>query len=196
MDQYITGTIIKSFREAKRITQAQLAEQLNVSDKAISKWETGRGYPDIVMLEPLAKALGLSVAELLAGKGVSNTNRNFNMNKIKFYVCPVCGNIITTSGEAVISCCGITLPSLEAEPTDAVHEILIEPVEDEYFVNVKHEMNKEHHISFLAAVRADGYELRKLYPEGSSGVRFKQGGIMCLYYYCNRHGFFITRLKL
>ena len=93
MNQYVTGAIIRMFREARNMTQFQLAEQLKVSDKAVSKWETGRGYPDIVLLEPLAKALGLSVTELLAGESVRNSNRAFNMKRLKFYVCPICGNV-------------------------------------------------------------------------------------------------------
>lgn len=195
MNQYVTGAIIKQFREKRGMTQAQLAQRLSVSDKAISKWETGRGYPDIVLLEPLAEALGLSIAELLAGESVSNTNRYFNMKRLKFYVCPLCGNVITATGEAVISCCGIMLPSLEAEDADAEHELWIEKVEDECYVRLKHPMSKEHYISFIAAVREDGCELEKLYPEGDAEARFKYSNIRWLYYYCNQHGLFRAKLN-
>ncbi len=109
MDQYVTGAMIKRLREQRNMTQLQLADILNVTDKAISKWETGRGYPDISFMEPLASALGVSVTELLAGEHVVNTNRSFNMLRLKLYVCPICGNVIQSSGEAVISCCGISL---------------------------------------------------------------------------------------
>ena len=190
MNQYVTGTIIKMFREARNMTQLQLAEQLKVSDKAVSKWETGRGYPDIVLLEPLAKTLGLSVTELLAGESVRNTNRAFNMKRLKFYVCPICGNVITSSGEAVISCCGITLPPLELENTDSAHDIYIEQVEDECYITLVHEMSKEHYISFIAAIKEDGCEMKKLYPEGPAEARFKRSGLRWLYYYCNQHGLF------
>lgn len=195
MNQYVTGAIIKQFREKRGMTQAQLAQRLNVSDKAISKWETGRGYPDIVLLEPLAEALGLSIAELLAGESVSNTNRCFNMKRLKFYVCPLCGNVITATGEAVISCCGIMLPSLEAEDADAEHELGIEKVEDECYVRLEHPMNKEHYISFIAAVREDGCGLKKLYPEGDAEARFKYSNIRWLYFYCNQHGLFRAKLN-
>ena len=67
MDPYITGAGIKALREKRCLTQAALAEKLNVSDKTVSKWETGKGYPDISMLKPLAAALGVSLTELLAG---------------------------------------------------------------------------------------------------------------------------------
>lgn len=114
MDQYITGSTIRTLREALHMTQAQLAEAISVSDKAVSRWETGRGYPDITLLEPLAAALKVSLTELLSGGAVSNRNRAGNMLRSALYVCPVCGNILHAAGEAVISCCGIPLAPLEA----------------------------------------------------------------------------------
>ena len=190
MNQYITGTMIKRLREEKNITQSQLAEMLNVSDKAVSKWENGRGYPDITLTEPLAAALGVSLIELFAGQDVVNTNRTFQLLKMKLYVCPICGNIIQSTGEAVVSCCGITLPALEAEVADGAHQCKIESVEDEYCVSVSHEMSKTHYISFIAAVRDDGCEIKKLYPEGSADARFKMNRVKYFYYYCNRHGLY------
>lgn len=196
MNQYVTGEIIKKLREERRMTQAHLAKLLNVSDKAVSKWETGRGYPDIALLEPLAGALGLSVTELLAGENVSNTNKSFNMTKIKFHVCPICGNVITSSGEAVISCCGITLPALEPEEADEDHAVNIEKIEDEYYVTFNHEMSKAHYISFAAGVKDDGFDLKKLYPEGPAEARFKIRRTKYLYFYCNRHGLYkVANLK-
>ena len=56
MDQYVTGMTIKSLREKNKMTQLMLADKLGVSDKTISKWETGKGYPDITLLEPIAEA--------------------------------------------------------------------------------------------------------------------------------------------
>ena len=190
MDQYITGAIIKRVREERKMTQAELAEKLCVSDKAVSKWETGRGYPDITLVEPLAAALGLSVTELLSSNGVTNKNRSCNLKRLKFYVCPLCGNIITATGEAVVSCCGVTLPPLEAEKADAEHFPEISVVEDEYFVSLVHEMTKKHYISFLAAVADDGCEIKKLYPEGNAEARFKIARTSAIYAYCNRHGLF------
>ncbi|MEE0980695.1 MAG: helix-turn-helix transcriptional regulator [Acutalibacteraceae bacterium] len=142
MDTYITGTTIKKLREAKEITQQQLAQEIGVSDKAVSKWETAKGLPDITLIEPLAKALGVSVMELISGDTVINKNISANMLCTKFYVCPVCGNVIHSTGNTLVSCCGITLSALEAEETDEEHIINIEPVEDEKFITVKHEMKK------------------------------------------------------
>ena len=189
-NQYITGAMIKRLREEKKLTQAELADKIFVTDKAISKWETGRGYPDISLVEPLAKALDVSVIELLSGENVINTNRCGNMNQVKFYVCPVCGNIIQSMGEAVISCCGITLPPIEAEEADEKHSFQIERVEDEYYVTVSHEMTKTHYISFIAAVRSDGVEIKKLYPEQNAEARFKISGTKQILFYCNQHGLY------
>ena len=144
MNTYITGPTIKKLREAKGITQSDLAEQIGVSSKAISKWETSKGLPDITLIEPLSKALGVSIMELMSGDTVINRNVSCNLLRSKFYVCPVCGNIMHTAGEALISCCGITLPPLEAEEMDENHEICIEKVEDENFVTVNHPMEKSH----------------------------------------------------
>lgn len=84
MDRYVTGAVIKKLRESKKMTQEDLAERIHVSGKAVSKWETGAGFPDISLLEPLAEVLGISVIELLSGEDVRNTNRSCNMEKGRF----------------------------------------------------------------------------------------------------------------
>ena len=190
MDRYVTGAVIRRLREKKKITQEELADMIHVSGKAVSKWETGQGFPDISLLEPLAQALAISVIELLSGEDIRNTNRSCNMAKGRFYVCPVCGNVIIATGETVVSCCGITLPPLEAEPADEEHAVSKEIAEDEYFVSIDHPMTKEHYISFLAAVSDFGVQLVKLYPEGNAEARFKIDRVKTLYAYCNRHGLF------
>lgn len=188
MDNYITGATIKCLREIKGLTQNQLAEQIGVSSKAVSKWETAKGLPDISLIEPLAKALGVSVMELISGDTVINKNISSNILRSKFYVCPVCGNIIRTTGDAVISCCGIALPPLEAEEADEAHKIKIEKVEDEYFITVNHEMTKTHFISFIAHLTSDKVHFVKFYPEGNAETRLQLRGKGCLYFYCNKHG--------
>ncbi|MBQ5970287.1 MAG: helix-turn-helix domain-containing protein [Clostridia bacterium] len=195
MDNYVTGAVIRSLRERKHLTQEELAQQLFVSGKVVSKWETGRGFPDISLIEPLAAALGISVIELLNGSCIQNNNRAANIGKSEFYVCPVCGNVIRTVGAAVVSCCGITLPALEAEPADADHAIRVETVEDEYYVTVPHPMEKQHHISFLAAVSDQSVRFVKLYPEGSAEAWFRINRVKAVYAYCNRHGLFQLDLR-
>ncbi|MBR5181525.1 MAG: helix-turn-helix domain-containing protein [Clostridiales bacterium] len=190
MDKYVTGAVIKKLRENKKMTQEELADKLFVSSKAVSKWETGQGFPDISLLESLAQALDISVIELLSGEDIQNKNQSSNMLKSKFYVCPVCGNAVRTTGEALVSCCGITLPPLEPETCDSEHDIKVEIVEDEYFVTVDHPMQKDHYISFLAAVSDSRVQFVKLYPEGNAEARFKIDRVKKFYAYCNRHGLF------
>jgi len=190
MDRYVTGGAIRAFREGKGLTQAELAERLFVSDKAVSKWETGRGLPDISLIEPLAHALGISVSALFSGESVRNDNRAANMLKTSFYVCPLCANVIHATGRASVACCGVTLPPLEAEECDREHALAIEPSEDEYYVTAAHPMTKDHYLSFLAAVSDNGFHLVKLYPEGPVEARFKINRVRWLYFCCNRHGLF------
>lgn len=196
MNQYVTGTVIKELREKNHMTQAELAEKLCVSDKSVSKWETGKGYPDITLLESIAKAFGVSISELISGNPVTNMNVSSNMMRSKYYVCPVCGNVIHTMGEAVISCHGIDLNPLEAEESDDCHQINIEKVEDEYFVTIAHEMSKQHYISFISAASSDRIQMVKLYPEGNAEARFKINGVRRLYMYCNRDGLFYYNLTV
>ena len=190
MNSYITGAAIRQLRENRHMTQGELGEKIGVSGKAVSKWETGKGLPDITLLEPLAQALGISVMELLSGEPITNKNVSANLLRGKFCVCPLCGNIIHSTGSNLISCCGITLPPLEAEEADAHHSITVEAVEDEHFVTVCHPMSKAHFISFLAFVTTDRVQLVKFYPEGNAETRLQLRGMGYLYYYCNRHGLF------
>ena len=196
MNTYVTGYTIKQLREARNLTQAELAERIGVSSKTISKWETAKGLPDITLLQPLAQALGISVIELMNGQQIINKNVSANMMRCKFYVCPICGNIIHSTGDTVVSCCGVTLPALEAEEVDEDHPVAIENVEDEQFITVQHPMTKEHFISFLAYVTSDRLQMVKLYPEGNAETRFQLRGMGYLYYYCNRHGLFRQRIGL
>lgn len=190
MNTYVTGTTIKNLRESRNLTQAELAEMIGVSSKTVSKWETAKGLPDITLLQPLSQALGISVIELMNGEHITNRNVSANMLRCKFYVCPICGNIIHSTGNAVVSCCGVTLPSLEAEDADDSHPITVENVEDEHFVTVHHPMTKEHFISFIAFVTSDRVQLVKFYPEGNAETRLQLRGRGYLYYYCNRHGLY------
>ncbi|MBR5618348.1 MAG: helix-turn-helix domain-containing protein [Clostridia bacterium] len=195
MNPYVTGEAIRLLREKNKYTQAELADQLCVSDKTVSKWETGKGYPDITLLEPLAKALSVSVAELLSGSTISNGNVSANMLRSVFYVCPVCGNVVHSMGEAAVHCHGVLLRPAEAEEADEKHELTVGQVEDEFFVTVRHDMTKQHYISFIAAVSSDRLQLVKLYPEGDAAARFKMAGVRRFYYYCNRDGLFYRNRK-
>ena len=194
MNIYVTSAAVRRLREGKNLTQQALADKIGVSCKGVSKWETGRGLPDISLLEPLAQALGVSVMELMSGETVSNRNVSCNMLRTKLYVCPVCGNVIHCAGEAVVSCCGITLPPLEAEEPDGEHLFSLERVEDEEFLSIRHPMTKEHFISFIAYATSDRFQLVKFYPEGNAETRLRLQGRGVLYAYCNRHGLYRRRI--
>ena len=190
MNQYVTGAMIRQLREQKNLTQEELAERLHVSGKAVSKWETGQGLPDISLLEPIAKALDISMIELFAGQNVVNRNRAFNMLRSVFYVCPVCGNGILALGQAVVSCCGITLPPQQPEQTDDDHPIDVTVSDGEYYVSVDHPMQKDHFITCIAAVSDSGFQFVKLYPESGAEARFRIERVRWIYAYCSRHGLF------
>ena len=190
MYEYVTGETIRELREKKGYTQKELADVLALSDKTISKWETGKGLPDSVMLSPLASALGVSVSELLRGEQIENKNRAANMLRGNFYVCPLCGNVIFAAGNAEISCCGIHLPPLEAETADEVHGVKIELIENEYYITMEHSMTKDHYISFLAHVTGERVQIVKWYPEQNAETRIPRVRKGKLYAYCNVHGLF------
>ena len=199
MNRYVTGAMIRQLREQKGLTQEELAAKLFVSSKTVSKWETGQGLPDISLLEPLAKALDISMIELFNGQNIVNRNRASNLLRSVCYVCPVCGNVILALGQAVISCCGITLPALDPENAEEdpnpEHHIRVELNDGEYYVTLDHPMQKDHYISFLAAVADQSSQVVKLYPEGSAEGRFRAERVRRIYAYCNRHGMFCLTLK-
>ena len=196
MNQYVTGAVIKELREKNKMTQLQLAEKLGVSDKTVSKWETAKGYPDITLLEPIAEAFSVSVTELISGNAVYNSNVSANVLKSKFYICPICGNVICSMGEAVIHCHGVLMTAAEPEEDDGNHKIYVERIEDEYYVRIEHDMTKNHYISFIAAQSSDRIQMVKLYPEGNAEARFQISGVKRILFYCNRDGlFFMNPVK-
>ena len=201
MNQYVTGSTIKCLREKAKLTQCELASLLNVSDKTVSKWETGRGFPDIVFLEPLAQVLKVSIIELLSGKEIVNQNKNAKIQRSKFYV-------VFSVGEALISCCGIQLPALECEnlaenPENLenlegelarTHEIRIENSDGELFVSLNHPMEKSHYISWIACVGFNFVNIVKLYPEQNPEARFPFKKDCSFFAYCNHHGLFQVKI--
>lgn len=172
------------------MTQRELAERLMISDKTVSKWERAKGYPDISLLEPLAKVFHISVSELLAGQIQTNRNPSANILNSVFYVCPVCGNTIHAMGELALSCHGVPLLKEVAESSDESHKVLIERSEDEYFIQIDHPMTKQHHLTFIAAMAYDGLQLKKLYPQQAAQARFRINGVKRIYCHCNIDGLY------
>ena len=190
MDSYVTSTMIKKLREEKRLTQKELADIILVSEKTISKWETGKGLPDISLLEPLSKALGVSLIELFQGEAIKNKNKAANLLKTKFYVCPVCGNVVTSIGEGSFSCCGETLLVQEAEKVD---DIQLERIDNELYIVVASPMSKTDYISFIAYCTNDRIQIKKLYPEQNAEALFAINGTGLIYYYNNKNGLFVKK---
>ena len=190
MDCKKIGKLILELRKDKNMTQKQLADLMNISDKTISKWERGLGCPDISLLPDLAQILGVNVDKILEGEINSNELAGGNMNKIKFYVCPQCNNLVTSTGEIDISCCGKKLEALSASKADDNHKLNIEPVEDELYITSNHDMKKDHYISFVAYVKVDRVLIVKQYPEWNLQVRFRKQGHGKLYFYCVNHGLY------
>lgn len=193
VDQKEMGEMIRSLREKKGMTQLEMAEVLNLSDRTISKWETGRGYPDITFIEKIASLFSVSVSELLNGAEVSNRNISGNMLKASFCVCPVCGNVIVSTGEASVSCHGIALSKLGKNAVDDDHSVTVEVIEDEYFVSVNHPMTKGNYISFIAALSSDRVQMVKLYPEGNAEARVKMNGVREILFYSTTDGLYSFR---
>ncbi|MGL4798334.1 MAG: helix-turn-helix domain-containing protein [Cellulosilyticaceae bacterium] len=189
MDCVKIGQLIKKRRQEKGMTQQELATKLYLSNKTISKWERGVGCPDIGNFQMLAEVLDININELMQGEAVDNDNRGGNMKKTQFYVCPVCDNVITSTNELVLSCCGQKLEALVPKKNEkGNHEPSIEMIEDDLYVTFEHAMNKEHYISFVAYVTMDKVHLMKLYPEQNPEVRFHKRGRGLLYMYCKEDG--------
>lgn len=194
MDCEKTGKLIYALRKEKNLTQKQVADVMNISDKTVSKWERGLGCPDVSLLPELSQVLGVNIEELLAGKIEFNETIGGNMKKLTFYICPQCQNLIMATGDATISCCGKKLEAAAAEKAEQHHLLTIEPVEDELFVSSPHEMTKEHYIAFAAYVTGDKAFIVKQYPEWNLQFRFHKPGHGRLYFYCTKHGLFYQNM--
>lgn len=195
MNPQKTGALIRQLRQRQNLTQAQLADQLGVSSKAVSKWERGAGCPDVASLNAIARVLGINVSELLSGEAVASTNRSGNLRRCRFYLCPVCGNVVVSASELFLSCCGLQMEPLEPQKdADPSHTPQLQEVEDEYYITLRHEMTKNHYLTFAAWVSSDRIQLLKLYPEQDAAFRMSLRGHGDLYVCCNRHGLYRIRL--
>lgn len=193
MDLIKVGKLIQKLRREKGLTQCALAEQIGVSDRTISKWETGRGAPDVSLLSAVSDALGVNIEEILRGELRPEDLIGGNMKKTRYYFCPGCGSLNLSTGNAVISCCGRRLTPLEPSAPDPEHTLTIEPVEDEWYVSSEHAMARNHYITFVALVSSDRLQLVKQYPEWNLQVRLpRRTGL--LLWHCSAHGLFAKPL--
>lgn len=194
MDNVKFGTLIKSLRKENKLTQLQLADKLKISDKTVSKWERGLGFPDISLVIELSKIFSVDTESLLSGELGSSKMKSINVKKIKFYVCPYCGNLITSFNEVSAVCCGRIM--IEAKPKKASDDekLKVEIIENDYFITTSHEMKREHYISFLSFVNTDTLIVKKLYPEWNLEARIPRISEGRILFYCSVHGLFYQEL--
>ena len=192
MDCVKVGKLILRLRKEHGLTQKQLADKMNLSARTISKWERGLGCPDISLLHELSDVLNVNIEKILTGDLEPNRTDGGNIKRIKFYVCPTCGNILTATGEAKVSCGGRKLTALVPKPSDEEHHLHVETIEDDYYITFPHEMEKSHYLNFIAYVSYDRFLFVRLYPEQGSEVRFPKLHGGKLYFGCNRHGLWVN----
>jgi DNA-binding XRE family transcriptional regulator/desulfoferrodoxin (superoxide reductase-like protein) len=184
------GNLIRSLRLEQKITQKQLADKMNISDKTVSKWERGLGLPDISLISELSKLLGVDLQSLLDGEVAPNDFVNGNMRNTKYFVCPKCHNITLCTGTAEVSCCGKKLVALKLQKAEEQEKLNVEIVENEWFISSDHPMTKTHYISFVAFVTGERIQLIKQYPEWNLNVRVLKRSHEMLIWYCTEHGLF------
>ncbi len=194
MDTTKIGSLIRRLRIEKGLTQLQLAEQMNISDKTVSKWERGMGCPDVSLLSGLSGIFEVDLEKLLSGELEANDTLGGNMKKLKFYVCPDCGNVITALADTAVSCCGKKLKAIQPQSVEESHRLTVERVETEFYLTSEHPMSKEHYISFVALLTMDTLILRKQYPEWDLQTRLPGLAHGTLLWYCNQHGLFSQRI--
>ena len=194
MDQERTGALIRRLRMEKGLTQRELAGRLGVSDKAVSKWERGMGCPDVSLLTAVSQVLGVGLDSMLEGGLPQSPCQGGNMKRIRFYVCPECGNVITATGEAVISCCGRRLEAMQAAPCDESHTPQIEEMDGERYVTLDHPMDKAHHLLFVAFAGYDRVTLVRLYPEQDAALRMPAMAHGIWFIGCSRDGLHSLRV--
>lgn len=194
MDNIKIGKLIYTLRKEKKLTQLQLAECMNISDKTISKWERGLGCPDVSLLSELSKLFEVDLEKLLSGKLDINETLGGNMKKLQFYVCPNCGNVITAMTDTTITCCGKKLKAMQPKKPDEGEQLSIEIIDNDYFISSEHEMVREHYISFVSLLTSDSIFLRKQYPEWNLQVRIPSFAHGLLLWYCTKHGLFYQKI--
>ena len=168
MDCIKTGAIIRKLRIEKNLTQMDIANSLNISNKTVSKWECGLGFPDASLWAELSSILNVDIAQLLEGEMPEKSPDSGNMKKLKFYVCEKCNNIIISTSSSSVFCCGRKLNELNI--SDKAIEIKAEVVDFEHFITVNHPMTKDNYILFIALVKNDTVIIKRLYTEQNPEV--------------------------
>lgn len=162
MDAQKTGSLILEARTKLNMTQKELAEKINVSEKAVSKWENGRGCPDITLLPSLSSALQIDIESILRGDLSRNKTKGGSMNRLKIYRCIDCGNIITATNKIELSCCGHLLEELI--PASESNSSIIKSIEEsdnQFYVTFNNPMTKT---DYIAGVVTSAYDRTTVIP--------------------------------
>ena len=194
MDNVKIGKLIYQLRKENHMTQLQLADQMNISDKAVSKWERGLGCPELSLLPSLSKIFNVDLEKLLSGELDANEILGGNMKKMHFYMCPNCGNMVTAMTETDISCCGKKMKALQPQKADGNEKLNVERIENDFYITADHAMEREHYIVFVALLTGDSILIKRQYPEWGLQVRIPVSGHGRLLWYCNQHGLFYMEL--
>lgn len=194
MDQKKTGELLCRLRKERGLTQKEVAERLQISDRTVSKWERGAGMPDISMLREISTIYGVEIETILKGSLEERGVETGNMKRMVFVRCAHCGNIFWSTGSGEISCCGRKLEAMKAQPMDEAHDFKLEELDGEYYVTFSHEMKKEHSIVFAALVSWDRVTVVRLYPEQAGEIYLPRQRRGTLYLCCSEHGLFCKKL--
>ena len=164
-----TGSLIRSLRIKKGLTQKELAHMICVTDKAVCKWEKGRGCPNITLISQLSKVLEVDIQSILQGYLDKNKKIGENMNHLKFYKCPTCGNLVTSIKSVELSCCGNKLSPVSAQTrSDPEYQPVIQEFDGQYSIKFNHPMTKSDYISQVIVVRYDQIMTVNLYAESEA----------------------------
>ena len=188
------GALIFRLRKEKGYTQKTLADMLNVSDRAVSKWERGQGCPDISIIPAISGVFGIDIEKLIRGELDGNDAEEGNMKKTKYYICPHCGNIILSTNDAGVSCCGRKLGEAVAKKAEDGEKLTVERTGNEIYVSSNHPMTKDHYISFVAFATGDSVQIIKKYPEWDLQCHLYGARHGMLLWYCTNHGLFYQNI--
>lgn len=170
-----TGSLIRSLRIKKGLTQKELAQMICVTDKAVCKWEKGRGCPNITLISQLSKVLEVDIQSILQGYLDKNKKIGENMNHLKFYKCPTCGNLVTSIKSVELSCCGNKLSPVSAQTrSDPEYQPVIQEFDGQYSIIFNHPMTKSNYISQVIVVRYDQIMTVNLYAESEAIITIPQ----------------------
>ena len=190
MDYMKIGALIRRLRRERSLTQRQLADGLGLSPKTISKWERALGCPDVSLLPGLSAYLQVDMAALLAGELAENELTGGNMNQTRFFVCPICGSLSFSTGQAAVSCCGRPLEALEPQKARPEQALQVTDSDGDWYVESSHPARKDNYISFLALITGDQLLVLRQYPEWEIHARLPGRPHGRLVWYSTTQGLF------